>query len=420
MPDFELIWGGHDADLSIVDDDLSSDHGMRTAILLSIFSDRLADLDDDIPSGDGDRRGWIGDDVSEIQGDRFGSKLWLLSRVSIHRDIETVAKRYIEDALRWMIDDLVASDVIVNVVRVRDGITINVEVVRPNDDRQSFRFAHVWDPPVTVPKQEETGGSGGGGGGPTSPVFPATAVDWASSFQSILLPDAIYIFDETLSPIADRIGTHQFSAVPSNADILYAEAGPSGPRLNIGLKANLTDSLVTSYLQAAADAIPGPSNDGHFMTADGIQKISGTMRCAIDSVGRVVAHISNGFVATPQQGWSVDVLADRIQLRWKVLGGTIYTADVLGNFADGVERMVGWVIDSSTATGSMQLFTSLGNSPSVSIGNDRNDDELFTMRLGSIFADRAKCSFRYMALWSNATYALTANDFASIDSVVGI
>ena len=57
---------------------LDSSEPLVRAVIISLFTWRRARPDDDLP---GDlRMGWWGDTYAGTEGDRFGSRLWLLSR----------------------------------------------------------------------------------------------------------------------------------------------------------------------------------------------------------------------------------------------------------------------------------------------------------------------------------------------------
>jgi len=78
---------------------LQSGHDLETAILLSLFTDRLAEASDETP--DGDRRGWWGDDPANLRG----SRLWLLSRAKGPLNVVQRAQDYAAEALQWLITD---------------------------------------------------------------------------------------------------------------------------------------------------------------------------------------------------------------------------------------------------------------------------------------------------------------------------
>ena len=101
--------------------DLKSGDDIVTAILISLFTDRLANEDDSIPDKSNDPRGWVGDLNETIL---IGSRLWLLNRSTLTQNVATTAKNMAAEALKWLIDD--------NVVAKFD---INTEIVLPNQLR---------------------------------------------------------------------------------------------------------------------------------------------------------------------------------------------------------------------------------------------------------------------------------------------
>lgn len=152
--DLALVWANGSADLSIVaidtpalDFDLASDRGLATAVLLSLFTDRRAQDDDKPPSGDAtDRRGWWADQFATVEGDRIGSRLWLLDRSTLTNETVLRAKQYTAEALAWMLEDRAVSAVDVDVQIVgRQVELIGVTLHRPGRDPLSIRFDHVWD-----------------------------------------------------------------------------------------------------------------------------------------------------------------------------------------------------------------------------------------------------------------------------------
>ncbi len=134
------------ADLSMIDSDLASDRGLQTAVLLSLFTDRRAEADDKPPSGDArDRRGWWADQFSAVEGDRIGSRLWLLDRGKRTNETVLRAREYVLEALAWMIEDRVVASIDVQIETTSSALLIAVGLQRPGRDPVTFRFAHVWD-----------------------------------------------------------------------------------------------------------------------------------------------------------------------------------------------------------------------------------------------------------------------------------
>ena len=104
MSDLALAWPLADpyADLAVVDSDLAGDgDGLRTAIIVSLFSDARAGLDE-LPPGESDRRGWWGDLLDDDGEAGIGSKLWLIAREKETREVALRAAAYAREALQWL------------------------------------------------------------------------------------------------------------------------------------------------------------------------------------------------------------------------------------------------------------------------------------------------------------------------------
>lgn len=112
-PAFDIELGGFD---------LASESGLRTAVLLSLFTDRRAEADDVLPDASGDRRGWWADAYPSIDRDQFGSRLWLLRREKQATQTVARAREYAEQALRWLVDDGIATRVTVTAEIVSTGV----------------------------------------------------------------------------------------------------------------------------------------------------------------------------------------------------------------------------------------------------------------------------------------------------------
>ncbi|EGJ49057.1 phage GP46 family protein [Desulfocurvibacter africanus] len=109
-------------DLALDGFDLAADGSLRTAVILSLLCDRRAEEDDEIPDGTTFRRGWWADAYSETEGDRWGSRLWLLRRSKQLPETLRKAREYAEEALAWLVEDGVATSVSVTAEVVRNGV----------------------------------------------------------------------------------------------------------------------------------------------------------------------------------------------------------------------------------------------------------------------------------------------------------
>lgn len=135
-PEFDLCLSGND---------LATDAGLHTAVVVSLFSDRRAEADDPLPGSD-DRRGWWADAYPDIDGDLIGSRLWLLAREKQTDEVLNRAREYAQEALQWLIDDGIAQRVTVTAEHVRQGVLgLLVEIQRPAGNAVEYRFNYLWE-----------------------------------------------------------------------------------------------------------------------------------------------------------------------------------------------------------------------------------------------------------------------------------
>ena len=139
-----LTWDAQNlsADFSVSANDLLSEQGLHTAVLLSLFTDRRAEPGDVLPTAEQDRRGWWADDV-----DKIGSRLWLLARSKKTPDVLSRAEGYTREALQWLLDDSVLTkiDVVADwLSKWGTGLLLTVTLYRPTQEPVKFRFDRVW------------------------------------------------------------------------------------------------------------------------------------------------------------------------------------------------------------------------------------------------------------------------------------
>lgn len=90
---------------------IQTENTLETAIIVSLLTDRRAAPDDRLPDDSitgpipPNRRGWCGDALAEVNGDRIGSRLWLLAREKQTEETRRRAIFYAQEALAWLIED---------------------------------------------------------------------------------------------------------------------------------------------------------------------------------------------------------------------------------------------------------------------------------------------------------------------------
>lgn len=148
MADLALRWDGEGltADLVVEANDLARDATLQTAVELSLFLDRRAEDADQLPTAETDRRGWWGDSVPVVEGDRIGSRLWLLAREKQTPTMAARLERYAREALAWLLEDRVVSRIEVVAEFPRAGMWgLTVELWRPSSDPVRYRFGGTWE-----------------------------------------------------------------------------------------------------------------------------------------------------------------------------------------------------------------------------------------------------------------------------------
>lgn len=141
--DIKTLW---DVDASL--GDWQTGHGgvldgddLHTAILLSLFTDRLARIDDAI-DGD-DRRGWWGDSgaLSAI-----GSRLWLLRREKLTTQVAIKAEDYAAEALAWLTEDSVVTAINTRAqIIYPNTLLLIIAYQQPGKTQSSVKFSWVWE-----------------------------------------------------------------------------------------------------------------------------------------------------------------------------------------------------------------------------------------------------------------------------------
>jgi phage gp46-like protein len=132
-------------DINMDGSDLKSEKDLETAIILSLFSDRRANPDDILE--DEDRRGWWGDTFAEVKNDKFGSRLWLLRRQKITFSVLTRAKQYVNESLKWLVEDKIVKSInaIVEVVGERPNGVLGIRVEAIKSNGVIKKYDYVWE-----------------------------------------------------------------------------------------------------------------------------------------------------------------------------------------------------------------------------------------------------------------------------------
>ena len=161
MLDVALIWNNAtgSADFEMVNGDLVTDPGLQTALILSLFADRLAAPGDVLPDNSTDRRGFWGDlpvdPAAQISGpsaaDLTGSRLWLLDRALQTQQTLRLAESYAEEALAWMVSDGVVGGVSAQASFPGEGLLELQITLTQAGASSTYAFAFALTPNLPAP-----------------------------------------------------------------------------------------------------------------------------------------------------------------------------------------------------------------------------------------------------------------------------
>ena len=153
MRDIKLTWDSKSmgAAWSFSGNDVETSQNLLTPVLVSLFTDARASDDDTLLSeADDDRRGWWGDSTNaSLRSDSVGSRLWLLDREKNISSAVVRAKTYIMEALRWMVDEGVASSVEVSVEAQQVSsatvaLAYQILIRKPMGTSETYKFQQEW------------------------------------------------------------------------------------------------------------------------------------------------------------------------------------------------------------------------------------------------------------------------------------
>ena len=131
-------------DISILNGDLKECDDLDSAVIISLFTWARAEageVDENAP-----RFGWFGDKIDTDNTDSTGSKLYLLKRKKITNQTIMDSREYIEQALHWMIEDGVATEINAEVERNTSDVNrvdALVQIVR-GDRSRTMKFTDLW------------------------------------------------------------------------------------------------------------------------------------------------------------------------------------------------------------------------------------------------------------------------------------
>ena len=111
-------------DIGIGEQDLETVEGLETTVAVLLFTDaRAAPEEQNDPSR---RRGWVGNILRQTE---LGGMLWLASQVRNTQGMRNRIVNWAENSLQPLIDDNIASEVVVSVVQTDSrGLRLQIQI----------------------------------------------------------------------------------------------------------------------------------------------------------------------------------------------------------------------------------------------------------------------------------------------------
>lgn len=106
-----------------------------TPLLEQIYASLFTNLreDDDLNS----REGWWG---HSLNGQTFGSKLWLIEREKLTDETLEKATLYAKESLNWIVDSNIAEELHVKSEFIKNGILISIQLTFANGTKTTHKF----------------------------------------------------------------------------------------------------------------------------------------------------------------------------------------------------------------------------------------------------------------------------------------
>ncbi len=129
-------------DFDVSGRDLNHEEGFASAIHVSLFSDARANSDQVKISEQ--RRGWIGDISSPVEGRLVGSLLWLTEQNRLTQNTLNSIVDYARESLMWIVSDNIASNVeVIGTIEQRKGIILQIDITTIDGDVVT-QYVDLW------------------------------------------------------------------------------------------------------------------------------------------------------------------------------------------------------------------------------------------------------------------------------------
>lgn len=144
MGDIRLLQGTDGRfDIVIENGDIANEDGFETAIYVSLFTDARAPESKVIRPEN--RRGWLGNIASPVEGRELGSLLWLAEQRRLNQGTLNEIIDYARQALAWFVEDEIAKSIEVSGEIVpRSGIALTINITATDGKTETY-YVPLWE-----------------------------------------------------------------------------------------------------------------------------------------------------------------------------------------------------------------------------------------------------------------------------------
>ena len=130
-------------DIVIENGDLANESGFDTALFISLLTDGRAPESRVLRPED--RRGWIGDIKSPVDGRNIGGLLWLVEQRKLNQTTVNEAVDFAKKSLNWLLEDNIAKNIEVSGSIVpRSGISLDITTTAPSGETTTH-YVRLWE-----------------------------------------------------------------------------------------------------------------------------------------------------------------------------------------------------------------------------------------------------------------------------------
>lgn len=129
-------------DISFTDGDFTLEHGLNTAIQMSVFCEQRIDDAQVTPML---RGGWVGNQLQPIEGYQQGSLIWTKYQSNMNPELKVVLEGYLQEAFLWMVEDGIAKDVEIEVILLANyKIQAKITITQNDDTQIPPQYFDLW------------------------------------------------------------------------------------------------------------------------------------------------------------------------------------------------------------------------------------------------------------------------------------